>query len=211
MRTRPMKVLVWTAAAALLAACGNTTVLPKEEKAPDFVPNLPAVPTIQVPNVAINFSDGSYSVFGMRKKIKETMLQRIRVTAYVVELYQKPFCAEGKTCPPAKMPHLWLADTMGEKNPKYRLTLVGFADGFQQMAQCKEDAQKGIVQELPEGVELPPCVWDFEQGHKYMVDGWFRMISAAGFQDSDGLLEYKDHKCLDCPPPEETLGKKKSK
>ncbi len=172
---------------------------PKEEKPPDFVPNLPAVPTITIPNVPVNFPDGSYSVFGLRKKQKETLRQRVRVTAMVVEIYQKPFCPEGKTCPPAKMPHLYLADTIGEKNPKYRLTLVGYAEGFQQMAKCKEDAEKGVVQEIPEGVELPPCVWDFEIGRKYLLDGWYTIISSHGFQDSDGLMEYKDHKCLDCP------------
>ena len=191
--------------AAFSFACSNPMggPAPKEEKPPDFTPNLPSVPTIQIPNVPINFPDGSYSIFGLRKKKSETMRQRVRVSGIVVETYNKPFCAEGKTCPPAKMPHLWLADTMGEKNPKYRLTLVGYVEGFQQMAQCKEDAEKGIVVDIPEGVELPPCVWDLDIGHKYMIEGWFTIISSHGFQDSDGLLEYKDHKCLDCPPPDE--------
>lgn len=176
---------------------------PIEEKPPDFTPNLPSIPTITIPNVPVNFPDGSYSIFGLRKKQKETLRQRVRVTGYVVQIYQKPHCVEGKTCPPAKMPHLWLADTMGETNPKYRLTLVGYAEGFQQMAKCKEDAEKGVVQEIPEGVELPPCVWDFEIGRQYLIDGWYTIISSHGFQDSDGLMEYKDHKCLNCPTSEE--------
>jgi hypothetical protein len=187
----------------LAIACNPAgTPPPKEEKPPDFQPNLPSVPAISVPNVPINFPDGSYSVYGLRKKQEETLHQRVRVTARVVDTYEKPFCPEGKTCPPAKMPHLWLADTMGEKNPKYRLTLVGYAEGFQQMAECKEKAEKGIVEEIPEGVELPPCVWDFERGHNYLLEGWYTVISSHGFQDSDGLLEYKDHKCLDCPVEE---------
>jgi len=198
-------------ALTLLLGCnptGSSGGVPTEEKPPDFQPNLPAVPTITVPNVPVNMPDGSYSVFGLRKKQKETMRQRVRVTGTVVEIYEKPFCSEGKTCPPAKMPHMWIADTPGEKNPKYRLTVVGYAEGFQQMAKCKEDAEKGVVVEIPEGVELPPCVWDFEMNHTYLLDGWFTIISSHGFQDSDGLLEYKDHKCLDCPPPAEDASKK---
>jgi hypothetical protein len=77
------------------------------------------------------------------------------------------------------------------------------------MAKCREDAEKGIVQDIPEGVELPPCVWDFEVGRRYMVEGWFNVVSGHGFQDSDGLLDYKDHKCLDCPPPPEAADAKK--
>jgi len=206
----PLGIILILLFLQLQTACNpSKTPPPKEEKPPDFQPNLPTVPTITIPNVPINYPDGSYSVYGLRKKKKETMRQRVKVKGIVVEIYQKPVCPEGKTCPPAKMPHLWIADTMGETNPKYRLAVVGYAEGFQQMEKCKEDALKGIVQEIPEGVELPPCVWDFELGHQYMIDGWFTMISSHGFQDSDGLLEYKDHKCLDCPPPEEKTQKKK--
>lgn len=184
---------------------------PKQEKPPDFKPNLPPIPKVHIPDVPIVYPDGTYSIYGLRKKKKETMRQRVKVTGYVVEIYQRPACPEGKTCPPARMPHLWLADTMGEKNPKYKLMLVGYAEGFQQMEECKEKAEKGIVEEVPEGVELPPCVWDFQFGHKYVVEGWFTTVSSHGFQDSDGLLEYKDHKCLDCPPEEEPSSSSKGK
>ena len=73
--------------AALMIACKNPIggPPPKEEKPPDFTPNLPSVPTIQIPNVPINMPDGSYSIFGLRKKKSETMRQRVRVTGIVVE------------------------------------------------------------------------------------------------------------------------------
>jgi hypothetical protein len=190
-------------AAALAMGCDPTgTPPPVEEKPSDFTPNLPAVPTLRVPQVPVTYPDGSYSVFGLRKKKKETMGQRIRVTGYVVDMYEKPFCPEGKTCPPAKMPHLWIADNADEKETMYKMTVVGYAEGFQQIAKCKEDALAGVVVELAEGVELPPCVWDWQPGKKYKVDGWFMTFSSHGFQDSMGLIDYKDHECIDCPPPE---------
>jgi hypothetical protein len=179
---------------------------PKEERPAGFQPNLPSVPTIKVPQVPVTYSDGSYSVYGLRKKKNETMGQRVRVTGYIVDMYEKPSCPEGKTCPPAKMPHLWIADSPDEKDKLYRMTVVGYAEGFQQIEKCKEDALAGKVTELAEGVELPPCVWDWREGHKYKIDGWFMTFSSHGFQDSMGLIDYKDHECLDCPaepPPTE--------
>lgn len=190
--------------AAITMGCNPTGAPPpKEEKPAEFQPNLPSVPTIKKPDVPTTYTDGSYSVYGLRLKKKETMGQRIRVTGYVVDMYKKPTCPEGKTCPPAKMPHLWIADSPDEKDKLYRMTVVGYAEGFQQIEKCKEDALAGKVVELAEGVELPPCVWDWQLGRKYKIDGWFMTFSAHGFQDSMGLIDYKDHECLDCPPPTE--------
>ena len=102
------------------------------------------------------------------------------------------------------MPHLFLADEVDEKLDKRLLRLVGYAQSFKEMEEEQERSAGGEKpRELPEGVYLPPVVWDWRQGHKYKITGRFTRQSGAGFMATDGLIEYASHECLDCPAEEE--------
>jgi hypothetical protein len=164
-----------------------------------YKPNLPPVPSIPVPSVPETYGDGSYSVYGLRKNVSKTINTQVNITAYVVKIYQKPVCEEGKTCH-TMMPHLFLADESGEKLQKRYIRVVGYAQSFKEMEDAKADAEAGKEpEELPEGVYLPPVIWDWQEGHKYKIKAVFLNRSSSGFMDADGLLEYKGHECLDCP------------
>jgi hypothetical protein len=166
-------------------------------------PNLPTVPTIQKPNVPETYPDGSYSAYGLRKNIRKTMETKVTITAYIAELYQKPECEKGKRCH-TLMPHLFLADEQEEKLERRRLRLVGYAQSFKDMEDEEKASKRGKKKEpLPEGVYLPPIVWDWELGKKYKISGLFTRQSGAGFMATDGLLEYESHECLDCPTDDE--------
>ncbi len=173
------------------------------EKVDSHKPSLPAVPSIPKPTVPETYSDGTHSVYGLRRNIVKNIETQVTVTAYVVEVYQKPECAEGVTCH-VLMPHLWLADEKGETLQRRRIRLVGFAKSFKEMEDQKEKDEKGIEDEpLPDGVYLPPVIWDWREGHKYKITGRFTRQSGEGFMNTDGLLEYSSHECLDCPVEDE--------
>ncbi len=180
------------------------------EEVAAYKPNLPAVPTIPKPSTPETFSDGSYSVYGLRRAIRSTINQQVSVTAYIAKIYQKPECPEGQTCH-TLMPHLFLADEASETLERRHLRLVGYAQSFKEMEEEKEAEEKGDAKELPEGVFLPPVVWDWRQGHKYKIKGTFTRQSGAGFMQTDGLLDYESHECLDCPAEEEDEKNKKKK
>ncbi len=176
------------------------------EEVQGYKPNLPPVPSIPKPSVAESHSDGTLSVYGLRKGIEKLVDTQVSVTAYIVEVYTKPECPEGKTCH-TLMPHLFLADEKGETLPKRRLRLVGYAQSFKEMEEQQEIDETGREKELPEGVFLPPVVWDWRVGHKYKLTGQFGRQSGAGFMDTNGLMEYGSHECLDCPVEEEEEAK----
>lgn len=188
----------------ILTACEDqTSSNVKVTKMDGYKPNLPQVPSIPKPSAPETYSDSSYSVYGLRKNVGKTMNTQVEVTAYIVDIYQKPECAEGQTCH-TMMPHLYLADEKGEKLSKRHIRMVGYAQSFKEMDEEKEIAESGKkAEELPEGVFLPPVVWDWRLGHKYKIKAAFLNRSSAGFMDTDGLLEYKGHECLDCPAEEE--------
>ena len=178
------------------------------ENVDQYKPNLPAVPSIPTPSVEETYGDGSYSVHGLRKNIRNTIEQQVEVTAYIANIYQKPECPEGKTCH-TLMPHLFLADDSKESLQKRQLRLVGYAQSFKDMEEEQERVEKGEPpKELPDGVFLPPVIWDWRLGNKYKIKGRFTRRSVAGFMETDGLLEYESHECLDCPVEEEEEEKK---
>lgn len=195
---------VFLCATLSLAACeeegaGSAVVV---EKVDGYKPNLPPIPSIPKPDVPETYSDSSFSVYGLRKRIHKTMDTMVTVTAYIAKAYEKPVCPEGQTCY-TLMPHVFLADKKEESIDRYLVKLVGFASSFKEMETEKENAESGKVKDLPEGVYLAPVVWDWRVGHKYKVTGRFSRESGAGFKDADGLIEYESHECLDCPVEEE--------
>jgi hypothetical protein len=172
------------------------------EQIDDYQADLPPVPKISVPDVPETYSDGSYSVFGVRRNVSKTMDTPVTVTAYIANVYQKPVCPEGITCH-TLMPHLFLADDPNESMHRRYLRLVGYAQSFKEMEDEQANDEAGKERELPEGVYLPPVIWDWRQGHKYKITGSFSRQSGAGFMDTDGLMEYDKHECLDCPAEDE--------
>ncbi len=173
------------------------------EEVASIKPNLPPVPTIPKPTAPETYPDGTFSVFGLHKNIVKNIETQVTMTGYIVNIYEKPVCPEGQTCH-TLMPHLWLADEKGETLKRRMMRLVGYAKSFKEMEDQKEKDEKGIEDEpLPDGVYLPPVIWDWRLGHKYKITGRFTRQSGEGFMATDGLLEYSASECLDCPVEEE--------
>lgn len=187
------------------AACDQQTRSPVvEESMPEIRPNLPPIPKVPPPRHPIQYEDGTYSVYGLRKRIRQTMDEEIRVKAYIVKIFEPTPCPEGRTCPPPPMPHLWLGDDMDETSERRLLRLVGFANSQLEMEEERERQERGeqpTEEQLAAG--LPPIIYDWQLGKRYVIKGRFARTSGTGFSYSEGLLEYMEHECLDCPPPEE--------
>ena len=196
---------IWLLGVVVVWACAfgcKESVVPqnvKVEEVSAYKPNLPPVPTIPKPSAPETYDDGSYSVYGLRKNIRNAIETQVTVTAFISRIYQKPECPEDKVCY-TLMPHLFLADEVDEKLEKRLLRLVGYAQSFKEMEEEKARSASGQkAPDLPEGVYLPPVVWDWREGHKYKITGRFTRQSGAGFMATDGLIEYSSHECLDCP------------
>jgi hypothetical protein len=192
----------------VLASCGEGEQSKKVvvQQVESYKPNLPAVPSIQKPSVPETYSDGAHSVYGLRRQIVKTIETQVTVMAYISDIYKKPECAEGQTCH-VLMPHLFLADEKEEKLERRRLRLVGYAKSFKEMEDEQIKEEKGVEEEMPEGVYLAPVVWDWREGHKYKIIGRYTRRSGEGFMATDGLIEYSSHECLDCPTEEEEAEK----
>jgi len=184
--------------------CDQSRAPVVEESLPEIRPNLPPIPNVPPPRHKIQYDDGTWSVYGLRKRIRQTIDEEIRVKAYIVKIFEPTPCPEGRTCPPPAMPHLWLGDDMEVTKERRLLRVVGFANSQEDMVKAREDAERGeepSAEELAAG--LPPVVYDWQQGKRYVVKGRFARSSGTGFSYSEGLLEYMEHQCLDCTPPEE--------
>ncbi len=203
--------LVFMAAAVVLAlvtlvACETRQPVVVEQDLPEIRPNLPAIPNVPPPRHPIKYDDGSWSVYGLRKRINQVMDEEVKVKAYVVKIYEPQPCPEGRTCPPPPMPHLWLGDDPEETKERRLLRVVGYANSQEDINKAREDAEKGREPDEEELAAGLKTVWDWQQGKRYVIKGRFSRSSGAGFMYSEGLLEYMDHTCLDCPPPEEDEG-----
>lgn len=195
-------------AAALLptlpAACGEEGQAAASdltiERLPDVRPNLPEVPTLPPPPHPVQYDDASYSVYGLRHRIRNTMDSDVEVTGYIVEIYQPPECPEGEHCPTPAAPHMWIADTRGETDQGKRLMVVGYAENQAQIDEAIEDARRGRTRELTEeerAMGMIPIPTDFHVGNKVKVEGRFTRMSGSGFNSSEGLLEYRNHTTLE--------------
>jgi hypothetical protein len=171
------------------------------ERLPEVQPNLPAVPTIPPPPHEVQYGDSSYSVYGLRRRMANTMDTQVEVTGYIVEIYVPPVCPEGETCPPAAAPHMWIADTPTEADRAKRLTVVGYAENQAQIDEAVELAQRGRTPEVDPTLGIIPIPTDFGVGAKVKVSGRFARVSGTGFNISDGLLEYAGHTTIE-PAPE---------
>lgn len=190
------------AAMLLGTACdAKSSSSPEVQKLPEIKPDLPAVPTIPPPPHPIQYPDGSYSLFGLRKKAKTTMDTEVDVTGYVVETYAPPECPEGKTCPQARAPHVYVADSKGEADAAKRILLVGYAENQKTIDEAIADKKRGRYKAPPPESGLLPVPTDLFPGAKIKVKARFTRVSGSGFAQSDGLLDYRGHTTLE-PPTE---------
>lgn len=194
---RHLLCLSLVASCFALGACDKLTEKkPEVEALPAIVPDLPEVPTLPPPPHPITYDDGSYSVYGLRRKIRDTIDQGIEVTGTIVEIYEAPPCTEKNEddCPKVLQPHVWIADTPTESDRMNQLIVVGYAINQKEVDSAKRKAPKGAS--MSQG-EMPIPV-DFAVGNKIKASGRFTRIS-SGFNSSNGLLEYSGHSTLDKP------------
>ncbi len=188
-------------AAAGCSKSGEASDL-KVERLPDVQPSLPSVPKLPPPPHPVKYADGSYSVFGLRKKLEDTIDQTLSVTGYIVAIYEPPECPKKKKCR-AKAPHMWMADTREEQDRSKWLQVVGYAENHKQLQEAIEDARRGRYEPPPPESGLLPIPVDFAVGNKVKVTGRFTYVSGAGFASSDGVLEYRGHETLEAVEPAE--------
>jgi len=209
------RTLVTTLALALLTggACESTPETDLDvERLPDVTPDLPPVPTIPPPPHPTTYGDGSYSVYGVRSRLRNTINTEVEITGYLIDQYLPPEgCDENPTCRPAA-PHLWLADTnelVGADAEALRrargdmLMVVGYAENQEQIDEAVELAERGRYEPPDPESGLLPIPTDFHNGNKVKVTGRFTRISATGFNNSEGLLEYRGHETLESVVPED--------
>ncbi len=173
------------------------------ERLPDVQPNLPAVPTLPPPPFPVQYGDSSYSVYGVRHRLANTINTELEVTGYIVEVYVPPECPDEENCPPATAPHMWIADTQEESDATKRLTVVGYAENQTQIDEAVEAAERGHPLEVDPESGMLPIPTDFNVGAKVKVSGRFARISGTGFNISNGLLEYRGHETLEPAPAAE--------
>lgn len=181
---------------------GGANPIVEAEVLPEVRPNLPEVPTLPPAPHPTQYPDQSYSIYGVRKRMQRTVDTEVQVTGYIVDIYRPPECPQGRTCPPARMPHIWLADTRGEQDPNKRMRVAGYAENQQMIDQAIEDARRGEAPEVHEGGP-PPIPTDFGVGAKVRITGQFVRVSGTGFADSQGMIDYRSHTTVE-PAPGET-------
>lgn len=211
-RARRVSLLSPLLAAALLmsAACDSVSGGPaiEVEKLPDIKPSLPTVPTLPPPPYPVQFSDSSYSLFGLRKRMKTTMDTDVELTGYVVETYAPPPCAKGAVCPTARAPHVYVADSKDETDATKRILLVGYAENQKAIDEAITKTKAGKYKAPDPESGLLPTPVDLFPGAKIRVKARFGRVSSSGFSQSDGLLDYRGHVTVE--PPASVPSPKKS-
>lgn len=198
---RAWRVAFVACVVALVApACGQeeSTDLRVEYLEP-VQPDLPEVPQIPPPPHPITYPDSSYSVFGLRHRIRQTLDTSVTVTGYIVEIYAPPACEEGETCPRPAAPHFWIADTRGETDDIKRLMVVGYAENQNDIEEAIRQGARGQAQARAEG--MTPVPIDLAVGNKVKITGEFSLMSGAGFNSSNGLIEYQGHETTETANP----------
>jgi hypothetical protein len=184
-----------------LAACGESAAADLQiERLPDVSPSLPNVPTLPPPPHPVQYPDGSYSVYGLRRRQAVTLNTDVAVTGYIVAIYAPPECPEGRTCPTPAAPHLWIADTRGAEEDGDRLMIVGYAENQTQIDEAMELASRGRYEPPEPETGLLPIPTDLFVGNKIKINGRFARISGTGFNVSEGLVEYRGHETQELSP-----------
>ncbi|NOY94073.1 MAG: hypothetical protein GXP55_23055 [Deltaproteobacteria bacterium] len=173
------------------------------ERLPDVHPNLPSVPTLPEPPFPTTYQDSSYSIYGLRHRIRNTMGTDVTVTGYIVDIYVPPECPRGQVCPRPAAPHLYIADTATETDHHNSLMVVGYAENQEQIDEAVDLASRGRYEPPDPESGILPIPTDFAQGNKVKFSGKFARVSGSGFNNSEGLIEYRSHETLEAVEPTE--------
>ena len=179
------------------------------ERMPDVTPSLPAVPTIPPPPYPVQHPDSSYSIYGLRRRLATTIDTDVVVTGYIVAAYVPPECPEGRTCPQPSAPHVWIADAANIGEDGQRLMVVGYAENQAAIDEAVENASRGREQPPESETGIIPIPVDFNVGAKIKVSGRFARLSGAGFNSSEGLLEYRGHETVEAGPAPEAAPRRR--
>lgn len=214
-----MKALSW-----ILCVCAIASLVPitgceqtaaakvPVEKLPEVKASLPPVPTLPPAPFPVQYPDQSYSVYGLRRAIRRTISTEVTVTAYIAKVYTPPECPPKEKCPLPPAPHVWLGDTKTETDPAKLVLVGGYAENQKAIEEALKEAKKGKKEAPPEDTGLVPIPTDFFQGAKIKLKGRFSYMSGAGFQSSEGVMDYGGHELLEPgtpPEPVATSGKKR--
>jgi hypothetical protein len=163
----PARLLFW--GLLLCGACNTSSgaLLGGEQEAqklPGIKVDLPPPPSFAEPNIALQYPDGTMSIYGLRKHLNKYLGQQVKVKAYLLEMYQCPVCPKKMTCKACDQPHFFLTDEPNGKKEK------GLLVADYRMAKAKDP-------------KLTP-------GKQYVIDGTFNRNTPGGFAASDGLLVF---------------------
>jgi len=190
---------VWMLSMASVVALGGCNNVSESEETthaealPEIVPDLPEVPTLPPPPHPITYEDESYSVYGLRNRMRHMLDNDVTLTGYIVDIFDPPPCKAKKKddCPATAAPHLWIADTADENARENEMIVVGYADNHDQLARARSGRKVTTI----DGTRVVPG--DLAVGQKIRTRGRYTLISAGGFNSSNGLLEYTSHEKLD--------------
>ena len=176
------------------------------EKLPEVHASLPPVPTIPPAPFPVQHPDQSYSVYGLRRALRRTIGTEVNVTAYIAKVYVPPECPPKEKCPLPPAPHIWLADRADETDATKLVIVAGYADNQKAIDDAVKEAKKPKkAAPPPEDTGLLPIPVDFWQGAKIKLKGRFSYMSGAGFQSSEGVLDYGGHETLQPGTPPEPV------
>ena len=134
---------------------------------PQIKVKLPPPPSFEKEHAPEKYSDGTYSIYGIRKNIKDTINKQGKVRAFILEVYKCPECPKGKECPACERRHLWISDR---------------ANGIKDKAM--------MVVDYPEKDPTTKKKMEFTSGVQYYFTGVFTKNSGTGFSTSEGLMAY---------------------
>ena len=149
---------------------------PQQVKLPPIKVTLPPPPSFQKDHAPESYPDGSYSVHGIRKSMKDTVNKQVRVKGFLIEVYECPECPKDTECPTCRKPHFYVSDR---------------ANGPKEKALMVVDYPK----EIPGSTKK----MEFSVGAQYYVTGTVAKTSSTGFSSSDGLLVFAEAKLVSAP------------
>jgi hypothetical protein len=202
-----MKALSWMLCVIAVASISAGTLAGCEQKAqakvqveklPEVKASLPPVPTIPPAPFPVQYSDQTYSVYGLRRALRRTINTEVNVTAYISKVYVPPECPPKEKCALPPAPHIWLADSKTEADSLKQVIVAGYAENQKAIDDAIKEAKKPKKAAAPpEDTGLLPIPTDFYPGAKIKLKGRFTFMSGAGFQSSEGVLDYLGHEILE--------------
>jgi hypothetical protein len=200
-----LSTILCVCALLALSGCGQTAEakIPVEKLA-EVKPSLPSVPTLPPPPFPVQYGDQSYSVYGLRRAMRRTINTEVQVTAYIAKVFFPPECPAKTKCPLPPAPHVWLADSKAETDTAKMVIVAGYAENQKAVEEAIAALAKGKPLAPPEETGILPVPGDFFQGAKIKLKGRFSFMSGAGFQSSEGVLDYGGHETLEPGTPPES-------